>query len=61
MEPEEYQCEHCKGIFTKVQDEDDATVAEFAENFPDTPKDEELAIICDDCYKAFMRWMLVEQ
>lgn len=48
----EYTCEACKGVFTKGWSDGEAA-AESRVNFGDLPKDD-MAIICDDCYRALM-------
>lgn len=49
MEPNEYQCASCGGVF-EYGWTDDKAVMELANNFPGIEKDD-CAVICDDCYQ----------
>ena len=52
IKPNQYQCEHCKGVFDKGWSDEDAK-KEAEDNFgkhPDEWNDDQV-IICDDCYK----------
>jgi len=48
LKENEYQCEQCKGIFTKGWTDKEA-LNETKELFGDVPV-EELSVICDDCF-----------
>jgi hypothetical protein len=58
-----FQCAQCGGTFESPRADEDAQ-AEAAETFgvrgdappEDTPNGEGMAIVCDDCYQAFMKW-----
>jgi hypothetical protein len=54
IEPNEYTCAHCGGIFNLGPDE--APREEFAKNFPGE-RIEDAARICDGCFKEFNKWM----
>ena len=53
MENNQYQCLCCKGIFEKGWSDEEA-IKEMEENNFDSYSPEELAIVCDDCYKKIM-------
>jgi hypothetical protein len=52
-----YTCANCRGTFLRASD-DAAAIAEAARDFatPDASRDPAMAILCDDCYRAFMVW-----
>ena len=50
----EFICEYCQGTFERGWTEEEAA-AEFGDNFPGNTADD-LAEICDECYKEFMSW-----
>ena len=52
LEPDEYRCEICGGIFKKGWSDEDA-IAEQKRNFNEAPAEDD-AILCDDCYKQFI-------
>lgn len=52
LKPGEFKCEQCDGIFKKGWSEEEA-IDEQRRNFNEEPKDDD-AILCDDCYRAFM-------
>lgn len=49
----EYTCAECGKTFTTAWSDEEAN-AEAAKNFPTMPI-EEMAVVCDDCYRAIMR------
>jgi hypothetical protein len=50
-----YTCAACEGVFDYGWTEEEA-LAEKEENFGDMPT-EEMAVVCDDCYrKMFGKW-----
>ena len=51
MDDNEYICENCNGVFEKRRTDEEA-MNECIENGFD-PEDE-LAVICDDCYKRII-------
>ena len=53
-----YRCDHCQGVFEKGRSDEEA-LAEAAETFPDMAEDDR-AVVCDECYKDFMRWFARE-
>jgi ssDNA-binding Zn-finger/Zn-ribbon topoisomerase 1 len=55
-QPLEYTCDKCGEAFVSGWSDEEAS-AEFEENFPETADEEETAVLCDDCYKAFMQWL----
>jgi hypothetical protein len=58
-----FQCAHCRGTFESTRSDAEAQ-AESVANFgvrgdaprKDTPNEEGMARVCDDCYQAFMKW-----
>lgn len=53
MEPDEYQCAWCKGIFKFVRDEtwnEQLVEEEYRKEFPGASK-ENRDIVCDDCWE----------
>ena len=52
MKKNEYQCESCGGIFEKEQS-DECAQKEAAKIFGEYAED--MAIVCDDCYKKIMK------
>lgn len=55
MKPNEYQCAMCKGIFEKGWDES-AALKEAEEAFgkPVVKWNDDVLIVCDDCYKEIL-------
>lgn len=53
-----YQCAICKGVFHKGRSDAEAK-AEFEQRHPhDGPiPEEEIDLICDDCFVEFDRWV----
>ncbi len=49
MNPNEYKCAVCHGVFEKGQTDEEAE-AELKETFGDVPV-EECDIVCDDCWQ----------
>lgn len=49
MNPNEYKCAMCRGVFEKEWTDEEA-VAELQEDFGAVPI-EDCAVICDDCYQ----------
>lgn len=50
---EEFRCAKCGETFSKAWSEEEARAEEaalFGANDPDA------AVLCDDCYRAFLRW-----
>lgn len=58
LSPNKFRCDNCGGIFDKGDEEE--ALAEMKGNFGDLPADER-AVICDDCYEKFMKWMSVQR
>ena len=54
MNPDEYQCACCKGIFRKAVSDEEA-MKELRENFGDVSQ-QDCGVLCDECYKEFMKW-----
>jgi uncharacterized protein with PIN domain len=54
LNPNEYRCAECEGVFEKGWSEEEAK-AEAAKNRFDAFPQEEMVIVCDDCYKKIMR------
>jgi Zn finger protein HypA/HybF involved in hydrogenase expression len=54
IKPNEFQCAKCGGIFEKDWSDEEAK-AEMVNLWGDLPEEEQ-AVICDDCHKAFMKW-----
>lgn len=55
--PDEYRCAECGGVFAKGQS-DEAAEAEYRAEFPrSAAAGAARAIVCDDCYKAFVAWV----
>ena len=53
---EEYECEHCGGVFNKGWSDKEA-MAETNEIFSEEEIEHGgLSILCDDCHKKFMEW-----
>ena len=48
----------CHGVFDKGWSDEEAT-KEQKENWGNTP-DNEMEILCDECYKDFMKWYKVQ-
>ena len=48
-----YQCENCDGVFEKTRTDEEA-IAEMRATWKPAPGDEELGVICDDCYQWLM-------
>lgn len=49
-----YECECCHEVFRRITPEAEA-MAESKEIFGNVPKDE-LALVCDDCFKKLMKF-----
>lgn len=56
LKPHEYRCAACKGVFVKGWS-DEAAEAEWDEHFPDLPMDDEVSVVCDNCYEAMLQDM----
>ena len=54
LKKNEYQCDHCKGVFVKGWSDEEAE--KESEQWGDELEKQGRAIICDDCYKDFMNW-----
>ena len=54
MKPEEFKCEECGGIFEKGWTDNEARLEQIENEFGNIPNNQ-LAVICDDCYKKIMR------
>lgn len=52
MNPNEFKCDECGGVFEKGWSDEEA-YAEQENNFGDMPN-EQMAIVCDDCFKEIM-------
>lgn len=52
---ETFVCANCHGTFAKVWSDEQAW-AEADERWPGMPEDQ-LAVICDDCYRRFSSWL----
>jgi hypothetical protein len=48
------RCEGCGLLFESEWSHEEA-VAEYQKNFQQAPNMQDSAIVCDDCYNAFMR------
>lgn len=58
MKENEYQCEHCGGIFELEEDwTEEMKWEEYDRNFPGEPH-ETKAVVCDDCYKMMVATIL---
>lgn len=55
MKDNEFQCAKCHRVFEKGWS-DEERIKEQIENGWGDLKEEEQAIVCDDCYKDFMIW-----
>lgn len=53
MKDSEYKCSSCGGVFEKSRPDEEA-LEESVETFGEM-KQENLAIVCDDCYNNFMK------
>lgn len=53
MEPNEYKCAMCGGVFEKEWSDEEAK-AEQEDNGWGDIADEDMEIVCDDCYKKVM-------
>ena len=51
----DFQCARCGGIFTKGWSDEEA--AEEARQFSPEEMAYGVAVICDPCYEAFMKWL----
>lgn len=50
-----FTCEMCNNTFEKNDDwNDEKAKKEFDKNFPNTPAEEKLANVCDDCYQIVL-------
>lgn len=55
-----FKCETCQATFERIEDEtwsDAKAIAEYEANFPEFEPVGESALICDDCYQKFMKWL----
>lgn len=51
VKPDEYKCDICGGIFKQVMTDAEA-IEQFHREFKDVPvAPENLAVVCDECYK----------
>jgi len=55
MMGESFTCARCGGIFQKARSDEEA-MAEFEATFSKREMASGRAIVCDDCFKAFMNW-----
>jgi len=55
MTGESFQCEHCGGTFIKTRSDGGAEL-EYEQRHQRKFVREEAAMICHDCFRAFMRW-----
>ena len=51
----EYTCAECGGRFEKAWSDEDAE-KEMRENFGTHITTADCDVLCDDCYRMFMRW-----
>ncbi len=49
-----YTCEQCKNTYTKIRSDEDC-MKEMMEIMPEAA-DDEIAVLCDECWIDFMRW-----
>jgi hypothetical protein len=54
IKKDEYQCSVCDGIFKKGWTEEEA-IQELKDEYGNIPDNEPLSIVCDDCYKDYMK------
>lgn len=52
---ETYECAVCHGRFTRPRDDEEA-VAEMRDTWRPHDGDDELGIVCDDCFAQVMAW-----
>lgn len=55
MKGEEYTCEGCKGVFLKTCS-DEEMMKELESVMPEA-KNDDTAVVCDDCWLDFMGWL----
>jgi DNA-directed RNA polymerase subunit RPC12/RpoP len=60
MEKNGYRCANCGGIFIKGRSDEEA-MKEYEENFEDIFEEDEVEIVCDDCYKLMMAEYPIEK
>lgn len=51
LQPNEYRCAACGGVFIKGWSDDEAK-AEAAELFQQQPETHKMAMVCEDCFTA---------
>ena len=54
---EKYVCANCHGTFEKTVSEEDARAEQAANGWGSIPSDE-MAVVCDDCYRIIQKTML---
>jgi hypothetical protein len=54
-----YTCSRCGGVFEKTRPDGEA-MAETEAIFSKRELAQGVAIVCDDCFKAFMAWMATD-
>lgn len=54
-DPGTFRCEHCGGVFDKGRSDEEAR-AEAQALFPGL-RQEDAAVVCDDCHREFMAWV----
>lgn len=56
-DPQQYQCEQCGGIFDKGWEDADANhEAQDLWGVENAQAHQDFAVVCDDCFQAFMHW-----
>lgn len=51
-----FTCAHCRGVYAKGQSDEEAR-AEYEATMPQAvERGDEEATVCDDCYRAILRW-----
>jgi hypothetical protein len=56
---EEYECEICHGTFRKGRSDEEAW-AELEVTWQPIAGDDEVGIVCDDCYQQVMAWAMLD-
>jgi hypothetical protein len=53
----EFRCDQCAGVFPKSPERThEDCLAEEAASFGECAPEEDRAVVCDDCFAAFMIW-----
>ena len=59
MEPNEYKCEKCGGIFEKGWSDEEAAI-EYIAIYGEAPM-ANVALLCEDCYQKYHKWFEKER